>query len=182
MIPYAFMVLTPRITSYCGLLNLLYSTISGDARYLLLSEYSKKFSSISAFLVVWNLPLEVFHDYGTSLFVVGSSMGLSLSTKIRSPSDPESNRTRTNSLLLCLLLRWQWRSCLDLPLITATMAVVLPSGGSLSGVIFSFLSNLPFWSDDVIMMSLASLTDAVLTSLELLAIISGVALIRLGGV
>jgi hypothetical protein len=62
------------------------------------------------------------------------------------------------------------------------MAVILPSGGSLLGVIFFFLSNLPFWSDDVIMTSPASLTDAVLMSLELLAILVGVAFIRLGGV
>jgi hypothetical protein len=62
------------------------------------------------------------------------------------------------------------------------MAVVLPSGGSLSGVTFFFFSNLSVWSDDVIMMSPALLTDAVLTSLELLALLLGVALIRLGGV
>ncbi len=62
------------------------------------------------------------------------------------------------------------------------MAVVLPSGGSLLGVILFFLSNLPFWSDDVIVMSPALLTDAVLMSFELLAILVGVALIRLGGV
>ncbi len=62
------------------------------------------------------------------------------------------------------------------------MAVVLLSGGSFLGVKFIFLSNLPFWSDDVIMTSPALLTDAVLTSLELLAILVGVAFIRLGGV
>jgi hypothetical protein len=39
-----------------------------------------------------------------------------------------------------------------------------------------------FWLDDVIMMSPALLTDAVLASLELLAIVVGVALIGLGGV
>jgi hypothetical protein len=44
------------------------------------------------------------------------------------------------------------------------------------------LSNLPFWSDDAIMTSPALLTDAVLTSFELLAILVGVAFIRLGGV
>ncbi len=37
------------------------------------------------------------------------------------------------------------------------MAVVLPSGGSLLGVKLIFLINLPFWSDDVIMMLPASL-------------------------
>jgi hypothetical protein len=47
---------------------------------------------------------------------------------------------------------------------------------------FIFLSDLPFWSDDVIMTSSALLTDAVLTSLESLAILVGVALIGLGGV
>jgi hypothetical protein len=52
MIPYFFMVLTPRMRSYCGLSFLSYSRISGSARYLLLSEYSKKFSSISAY--VWS--------------------------------------------------------------------------------------------------------------------------------
>jgi hypothetical protein len=62
------------------------------------------------------------------------------------------------------------------------MAVVLPSGGSLLGVTFCFLSNLPVWSDYVIMTSPALLTDAVLTSLELLAILVGVAFIGLGGV
>ncbi len=63
----------------------------------------------------------------------------------------------------------------------ATMAVVLPSGGSLLGSILFFLSILPIWLDDIIMTSLA-LTDAVLTSSELLAILVGVALIGLGGV
>jgi hypothetical protein len=71
---------------------------------------------------------------------------------------------------------------LGLPLITATMAVVLPSGGSLLGKVFVFLSIPSFWLDDVIMTSLALLTDAVLTSLELLAIVVGVAFIGLGGV
>jgi hypothetical protein len=52
----------------------------------------------------------------------------------------------------------------------------------LLGIILFFLSILPFWLDDVIMMSPALLTDAVLTSLELLAIVVGVAFIRLGGV
>ncbi len=67
-------------------------------------------------------------------------------------------------------------------LITATMVVVLPSGGSLLGVTLFFLSNLPFWSDYVIMTSPALLTDAVLTSFESLAIQVGVALIGIGGV
>ncbi len=62
------------------------------------------------------------------------------------------------------------------------MAVVLPSGGSLLGVILFFLSSLPFWLDGVIMRSPALLTDAVLTSSESLAILVGVALIGLGGV
>jgi hypothetical protein len=68
------------------------------------------------------------------------------------------------------------------PLITAAIAVVLPSGGSLlSGVLF-FLS-IPFvLSDDIIMTSPALLTDEVLTSIELLAIVVRVALIGLGGV
>jgi hypothetical protein len=60
------------------------------------------------------------------------------------------------------------------------MAVILPSGGSLLGVTFSFLSNLSVWSDDVIMTSPALLTDAVFTSLALLAILVGVAFIGLG--
>ncbi len=71
---------------------------------------------------------------------------------------------------------------MGLPLITATMAVVLPSGGSLLGRILFFLSIPSFLLDDVIMMSLAMLTDVVLASLELLAIVVGVAFIRLGGV
>jgi hypothetical protein len=62
------------------------------------------------------------------------------------------------------------------------MAVVLPSGGSLLGKILFFLSIPSFWLDDVIMMSLALLTEVVLASLELLAIVVGVAFIRLGGV
>ncbi len=45
-----------------------------------------------------------------------------------------------------------------------------------------FLKYSLFWLADVIMTSPALLTDAVLTSLELLAIVVGVALIRLGGV
>jgi hypothetical protein len=71
---------------------------------------------------------------------------------------------------------------LGLPLITATMAVVLPSGGSLLGKVLFSLSMPSFWLDDVIMTSLALLTNAVLTSLELLAIVVGVAFIELGGV
>jgi hypothetical protein len=71
---------------------------------------------------------------------------------------------------------------LGLPFITATMAVVLPSGGSLLGKVLFFLSIPFFWLDDIIMTSLALLTDAVLTSLELLAIVVGVAFIGLGGV
>jgi hypothetical protein len=69
-----------------------------------------------------------------------------------------------------------------LPLITATTAVVLPSGGSLFGRMLFFLSIPSFWLDDVIMMSLALLTDVVLASLELLAIVVQVAFIGLGGV
>jgi hypothetical protein len=61
------------------------------------------------------------------------------------------------------------------------MVVVLPSGGSLLGIILFFLSILPFWLDEVIMTSPALLTDAVLTSPELLAILVGVAFIGLGG-
>jgi hypothetical protein len=62
------------------------------------------------------------------------------------------------------------------------MVVVLPSGGSLLGKVLFFLSIPSFWVHDVIMTSLALLTDAVLTSLELLAILVGVAFIGLGGV
>ncbi len=71
---------------------------------------------------------------------------------------------------------------MGLPLITATMAVVLPSGGSLLGKVLFFLSIPSFWLDDVIMTSLALLTDTVFMSLELLAIVVGVAFIGLGGV
>jgi hypothetical protein len=65
--------------------------------------------------------------------------------------------------------------------ITAAIAVVLPSGGSLlSGVLFSL--SIPFvLLDDVIMTSLVLLTDVVLAALESLAIVVGVALIGLGG-
>jgi hypothetical protein len=62
------------------------------------------------------------------------------------------------------------------------MAVVLPSGGSLVGKVLFFLSIPYFWLDDIIMMSLALLTNAVLTSLELLVIVVRVAFIGLGGV
>ncbi len=62
------------------------------------------------------------------------------------------------------------------------MALVLPSGGSLLGRIVYVLGNSSFWLGDVIMMLPALLTDIVLTSLELLAIVVGVALIGLGGV
>ncbi len=50
------------------------------------------------------------------------------------------------------------------------------------GRILFFLSIPSFWLDDIIMTSQASLTDAVLTSLESLAIVVGVAFIGLGGV
>jgi hypothetical protein len=59
--------------------------------------------------------------------------------------------------------------------------VVLPSGGSLLGRILFFLSIPSFWLDDVIMTSLALLTDVVLMSLDLLVIVVGVALFGLGG-
>jgi hypothetical protein len=62
------------------------------------------------------------------------------------------------------------------------MAVVLPSGGSLLGRILLVFSVFSFWLDVIIMTLPALLTDAVLTSLELLAIVVGVALIGLGGV
>ncbi len=59
--------------------------------------------------------------------------------------------------------------------------MVLPSGGSLLGRILFFLSIPSFWLDDVIMTSLALLTDVVLMSLDLLVIVVGVALFGLGG-
>jgi hypothetical protein len=62
------------------------------------------------------------------------------------------------------------------------MAVVLPSGGSFLGRILLFLSIPSFWLDDIIMTSPALLTDVVLVSLDLLAIVVGVAFIGLGGV
>ncbi len=62
------------------------------------------------------------------------------------------------------------------------MAVVLPSGGSLLGRILLVLNNSSFWQGDIIMMSPALLTNSMLTSLELLAIVGGVALIGLGGI
>ncbi len=62
------------------------------------------------------------------------------------------------------------------------MAVVLPSGGSFLGRIQFFLTIPFFWLDVVIMTSPALLTDAVLTSLDLLAIVVGEAYIGLGGV
>jgi hypothetical protein len=71
---------------------------------------------------------------------------------------------------------------LGLPLITATTVVVLPSGGSLLGRILFFLSIPSSWLDDLIMTSLALLTDILLASLESLAIVVGVAFFGLGGV
>jgi hypothetical protein len=62
------------------------------------------------------------------------------------------------------------------------MAMVLPSGGSLLGRILLVLSNSSFWLGDVIATSPALLIDAVLMSLELLAIVVGVVFIGLGGV
>jgi hypothetical protein len=62
------------------------------------------------------------------------------------------------------------------------MAVVLPSGESLLCRILLVLSNSSFWLGDIILPSSVLLTDAVLTSLELLAIVVGVAFIGLGGV
>jgi hypothetical protein len=53
------------------------------------------------------------------------------------------------------------------------MAVVLPSDGSLLGKVLFFLSIPSFWLDDIIMTSLALLTDAVLTSLEIASNSSG---------
>jgi hypothetical protein len=52
----------------------------------------------------------------------------------------------------------------------------------LLGRILFFLSIPSFWLDDVIMTSLALLTDIVLVSLESLGIVVGVAFIGLGGV
>ena len=71
---------------------------------------------------------------------------------------------------------------MGLPLITAAIAVVLPSGGSLlSRVLFSL--SIPFvLLDDIIMTSLVLLNDIVLMSLESLAIVVVVALFGLGGV
>ncbi len=60
--------------------------------------------------------------------------------------------------------------------------MVLPSGGSLLGRILFLLSIPDFWLDDIIVTSLALLTDVVLVSLESLAIVVGVAFIELGGV
>jgi hypothetical protein len=62
------------------------------------------------------------------------------------------------------------------------MAVVLPSGGSFLGRILFFLSVPSAWLDYIIMTSPALLNDAVLTSLDLLEIVVGVAFTRLGGV
>ncbi len=62
------------------------------------------------------------------------------------------------------------------------MVVVLPSGGSFLGGILFFSSIPSFWLADIIMPSPALLFDAVLTSLDLLAVAVGVAFIGLGGV
>ncbi len=62
------------------------------------------------------------------------------------------------------------------------MVVVLPSSGSLLGGILFFLSIVSFLLDDVIMKSPALLTDTVLTSLDSIAIVVGVAFTRLEGI
>ncbi len=49
------------------------------------------------------------------------------------------------------------------------------------GKVLFFLSIPSYWLDDVIMTSLALLNEVVLESLELLAIVVGVAIIGLGG-
>ncbi len=72
---------------------------------------------------------------------------------------------------------------MGLPLITAAIAVVLPSGRSLFSRVLFFLSFPLVLLDDVIMTSLVLLNEVVLASLELLVIVVvGVALIGLGGV
>ena len=95
-IPNSFMVSVLRIRSYYGLLFFSYLTTSGSEAYLLLSEYSKKFSSNLALRSVWKISFKVFHHCGTSLFKKQSSMGLSLLTKTRYPSDPLSKMACTS--------------------------------------------------------------------------------------
>ncbi len=106
----------------------------------------------------------------------------SLSMKTRLPSEPESNSTRTSFLLVVLVTA----------LAVVTMFGSTPyhscySGGFALRWVFvkqgTFFVSIPFvLLDDVIMTSLASLADVVFVLLELLAIVVGVAFIRLGGV
>jgi hypothetical protein len=87
-------------------------------------------------------------------------MGLSLLPKIRSPSEPVSNRTHTILCLQCLLLHWQVKPSLELPLITAITALVLPSGGlEVVGVLLLSCTSL-LWLGDVNMTSSALLNVA----------------------
>jgi hypothetical protein len=62
------------------------------------------------------------------------------------------------------------------------MAMIFPSGSYFLGRILLLLINFSFWLDVIIVTSSSLLTDSALTSFELLAIVAGVALIRLGGV
>jgi hypothetical protein len=81
-----------------------------------------------------------------------------------------------------LLLWWRWQPSLGLPLITDIIAVILPCCGSFLGGILWLLCISLGWLDDISMMSSALLNDIGHTSFGSLAIIVGVALIRLGGV
>jgi hypothetical protein len=94
-------------------------------------------------------------------------MGLSLFTKIRSPSEPLSNRTRAILCLQCLLLHRWLQPSLGLPLITVINAVVLPSSGlEAVGVLLLLCTSLP-WLGDV------SLTSSALLSVEGLLNVAG---------
>ncbi len=94
-------------------------------------------------------------------------MGFSLFTKMRSPLEPLTNRTHTMFCLQCLLLRWWVQPSLGVPLITATTAVVLPSGGSEAvGVLCLICISLP-WLDYI------TVTSSALLSVEGLVNVAG---------
>ncbi len=76
---------------------------------------------------------------------------------MRLPLEPLFSRTGTIFCLQCLLLHWRVYPSFGLPLITATTAVVLPSGGlEVMGVLWLICISL-LWLDDVTVMSSALL-------------------------
>ncbi len=102
-------------------------------------------------------PIQSIPQLWNQPFWVGKQHGLFLFTKIRSPSEPLSNRTCTILCLQCLLLCRRVQPSLGLPLITAITAVVLPSSGFAVGVLLLSCTSL-LLLDDISMPSSALLS------------------------